>query len=60
VTLAHSTPPTLGADAFDGTLLQDEGETRWIALEDATNIESFKTATNWSEYKDIIKAQIKK
>ena len=60
VTLAHSTPPTLGADAFDGTLLQDEDETRWIALEDATNIESFKTATNWSEYKDIIKAQIKK
>ena len=54
VTLAHSTPPTLGVDAFDGTLLQDEDETRWIALEDATNIDSFKTATNWSEYADII------
>ena len=60
VTLAHSTPPTLGAYAFDGTLLQNKDKTRWIALEDATNIESFKTATNWSEYKDIIKAQIKK
>ena len=59
VTLAHSTPPTLGAYAFEGTLLQDEDEARWIALEDATNIESFKTATNWSEYADIIKAQIK-
>ena len=54
VTLAHSTPPTLGADAFDGTLLQDEDEVRWIALEDATNINSFKTATNWSEYANII------
>ena len=60
VTLSHSTPPTLGVDAFDGTLLQDEDETRWIALEDATNIESFKTATNWSEYADIIIKQIKK
>lgn len=54
VTLAHSTPPTLGVDAFDETLLQDEDETRWIALEDATNIDSFKTATNWSEYANII------
>ena len=54
VTLAHSTPPTLGADAFDGTLLEDEDEVRWIALEDATNINSFKTATNWSEYANII------
>ena len=59
VTLAHSTPPTLGTYAFDGTLLQDEDETRWIALEDATNIESFKTATNWSEYESIIIKQIK-
>ena len=54
VTLAHSTPPTLGADAFDGTLLQDKDERPWIALEDATNINSFKTATNWSEYANII------
>ena len=62
VTLAHSTPPALGVDAFDGTLLQDEDETRWIALEDGTdaNIKAFKEATNWSEYADIIKAQIKK
>ena len=59
VTLAHSTPPTLGAYAFEGTLLQDEDEARWIALEDATNIDSFKTATNWSEYESIIIKQIK-
>ncbi|MBO7282125.1 MAG: leucine-rich repeat domain-containing protein [Alistipes sp.] len=58
VTLAHSTPPTLGDDAFDGTLLQDEDEQRWIALEDATNINDFKTAPNWSEYADIIKPQL--
>ena len=57
VTLAHSTPPALGVDAFDGTLLQKEGVTRWIALEDATNINSFKTATNWSEYANIIMPQ---
>ena len=57
VTLAHSTPPALGVDAFDGTLLQKEGVTRWIALENATNINSFKTATNWSEYANIIMPQ---
>ena len=62
VTLAHSTPPTLGVDAFDGTLLQDKDENRWIALEVGTeaNIKAFKEAENWSEYADIIKAQIKK
>ena len=60
VTLAHSTPPTLGVDAFDGTLLQDKDETRWIALEDDTNIGLFKTATNWSEYAGIIIKQTKK
>lgn len=59
VTLAHSTPPALGVDAFDGTLLQDEDELRWIALEVGTeaNINAFKNATNWSDYADIIQAQ---
>jgi hypothetical protein len=58
VTLAHSNPPILGVDAFDGTKLQDKDATRWIALQDATNINAFKTADNWSEYAGIIIAQI--
>ena len=60
VTLAHSNPPILGMDAFDGTKLQDKDATRWIALQDATNINAFKTAHNWSEYAGIIIAQTQK
>ena len=60
VTLAHSNPPILGVDAFDGTKLQDKDATRWIALQDATNINAFKTAHNWSEYAGIIIAQTQK
>ena len=62
VTLAHSAPPTLGVDAFEGTLLQDEDEDPWIALEkgsDENILKAFKTATNWSEYAGIIKPQYK-
>ena len=60
VTLAQSAPPILGVDAFDGTQLQNEDATRWIALQDATNINAFKTAHNWSEYAGIIIAQTQK
>ena len=66
MTLAHTGPPTLIEDenggAFKGTLLNNpDVQMRWIALEVGTdeNIKAFKEATNWSEYADIIKAQIK-
>ena len=61
VTLAHTAPPILSENAFEGTLIDDKDvKYRWIALEYGSNndiLQAFKSATNWSKYVGIIQPQ---
>ena len=61
VTLAHTAPPILNENAFEGTLIDDKDlKYRWIALEYGSNndiLQAFKSATNWSKYAGIIQPQ---
>lgn len=61
VTLAHTAPPILSENAFEGTLIDDKDvKYRWIALEYGSNndiLQAFKSATNWSKYAGIIQPQ---
>ena len=50
VTVEATTPPTLGEHAFD-----DNADDRKIYVPTAS-VETYKTATNWSEYADDIEA----
>ncbi len=53
VTLGHTTPPTLGTDAFVGTKMKPSSGYS-IAVGNEAAATAFKSAAGWEEYKDYI------